>query len=116
MEGRRRSSASLIFNGRPSSSLPSKVSMALAASSVLEYSTKAKPRGRPVARSLGMYTSTISPASESRRVRSAWVVWKFRLPTKFFAGILFSSGLLRQSQREHPSLMGLSAENKPSVR
>lgn len=48
-----RSSAALTLSFRPPSSRPLKTRIASAASASLENSTKAKPRGRPVSRSVG---------------------------------------------------------------
>src|SRR5262245_44277790 len=56
--------------------------MADAASSAFVYSTNAKPRGRPVMRSVGSDTPTTSPACEKRDETSSAVVSKLRFPTK----------------------------------
>src|SRR6185503_4958641 len=55
--------------------------MAAAASSSDEYSTKAKPRGRPVMRSEGRKTSTIEPACANNSSIWSLVVLNSRLPT-----------------------------------
>jgi hypothetical protein len=62
--------------------------MALAASSSAVYSTNAKPRGRPVSRSIGRNTSRISPACAKSDCTSSRVVLKSRFPTKIFEPIL----------------------------
>ena len=76
-----RFSASFTRKLRPPSSNPSNFWIAVAADSSLEYSTKANPRGRPVARSVGSTTSTMSPASAKTPCSSSFVVSKLRLPT-----------------------------------
>src|SRR5688572_14273504 len=58
--------------------------MALAASSSVANSTKAKPRGLPVARSEGRKTSRIDPASWKSVSSCSLVVENSRLPTKTF--------------------------------
>src|SRR6185436_9456680 len=56
------SCASFTLRLRPSSSLPSSAAMAALASASEPIVTNAKPRGRPVSRSLGMATSrTVRP-------------------------------------------------------
>ena len=77
-----RSVASLTRRFRPSSSWPSSFAIAAAAASAVENSTKAKPRGRPVSRSVGMKTLTISPAGANSARTCSDVVSKLRLPTK----------------------------------
>lgn len=76
-----RSVASLTRSRRPPSSWPSNFWIAAAATSSVVYSTKAKPRGRPVIRSLGIETLTISPACANSSCSSSVVVSKLRLPT-----------------------------------
>src|SRR5947209_1751105 len=61
--------------------------MALAASSSFAYSTKAKPRGLPLSRSIGRKTSRISPICENSVCTSVRVVLKSKLPTNTFADI-----------------------------
>jgi len=80
-----RASAALTLKLRPPSSCPSNSSIARAADSSSPNSTKAKPRGRPVLRSAGRKTSTISPADENSASISVGRVSKLRLPTKIFA-------------------------------
>jgi len=47
-------------------------------------STKAKPRGRPVSRSVGTLASTTLPTAENASISSSRVTSKLRLPTKTF--------------------------------
>src|SRR5579872_2376961 len=84
LRGRVRSSrgvASLTFNVRPATSLPLRPVMAWAASLSSAISTKAKPRGRPVSRSLITEMLAISPKGSNKFRRSPSVVSKFKLPT-----------------------------------
>src|SRR5262249_23050859 len=53
--------ASLTVTARPSTVFPFNPSIALAASSSFGISTNAKPRGRPVSRSVAMWTRLTSP-------------------------------------------------------
>src|SRR5207244_9190307 len=71
--------------------------MALAASSSEVNSTKAKPRGRPLSRSIGRNTSRISPICENSVCTSVLVVLKSRFPTNTFADIFpsLSAGAAR---------------------
>jgi hypothetical protein len=68
--------------------------IASAASASLPNSTNAKPRGLPVARSVGRKTSTTVPAAARSVFSSSFVVRKLRLPTKTLTEIAvpFSSG------------------------
>lgn len=77
-----RSSAPFTRSERPSSSRPFSCSMAAAASLGVESSTNAKPRARPLSRSVGIDTSSTSPiGAKSSRICSSRVS-KLRLPTK----------------------------------
>src|SRR5688500_9006508 len=72
--------------------------MALAASSSVANSTKAKPRGLPVARSEGRKTSRIDPASWKSVSSCSLVVENSRLPTKTYEpnGYDLSAGTLAE--------------------
>lgn len=92
-----RASAALTRRLRPPSSLPSNSAIAFAAASSSANSTKAKPRGRPVARSAGRKTSTMVPADEKRASISGASVSKLRLPTNTLAEMVCS--FLPKNQR-----------------
>src|SRR5688572_22619362 len=61
--------------------------MAAAASASFSYSTKAKPRGRPLSRSIGKNTSRTAPTCVNRSWTSVRVVLKSRFPTNTLAAI-----------------------------
>jgi len=63
-------------SGRPPNGLPFKASTAAVACASVDISTNAKPRGRPVSRSMTIFTSSTWPPSCSKSVRSCdSVVW-----------------------------------------
>ena len=78
---RRSSVASFTRSLRPPSSKPSNFWIASAACSSLVNSTNAKPRGRPLMRSVGRTTCTPSSPCANRSWSSSDVVSKFRFPT-----------------------------------
>ena len=82
-----RSSAGFTRSFRPSTSLSLNSSIARAASSSLPNSTNAKPRERPVSRSVPMWTLTTFPAGAKASVSSSRVVRKLRFPTNTFLGM-----------------------------
>ena len=85
-----RGRASFTFRARPPTSFPSSAAMAWVASSSLVISTKAKPRGRPVSRSVITCTRVISPKASTYVRSSPSDVSKLILPTnKFFILFLF---------------------------
>src|SRR4029077_21056242 len=76
--------ASLIFKARPPSSLPLSAAIAFSASAESVISTKAKPRERPVSRSVTMLTCSMAPwGSNSARNSASVVLWGM-LPTNSF--------------------------------
>lgn len=75
-----RSRASLTRNGRPFIGVPFRPAMAFWASSA-GMSTKQKPRGRPVSRSLTIFTESTWPCCSNRLRTSSSVALKGRLPT-----------------------------------
>ena len=77
-----RFSASLTRSGRPFRSRPFMDAMHFCAVSSSSNSTKAKPRGRPVSRSVGSFASTTRPTSLNASMSSSRVTSKLRLPTK----------------------------------
>jgi len=105
---RGRSSAALTFNRRPPTSRLWKRVIASAASLGCANSTNAKPRGRPVSRSVGRCTLTTRPASASSAVNSSFVVLKFKLPTKTFVEMAAPSGptMRRLNGRGHSPPIG----------
>ena len=82
-----RSSAAFTVSLRPSSSRSWKSWIASAAFASVANWTNAKPRGWPVSRSAGRYTSTTLPASDRNCVRASAVVPRFKFPTKIRAGM-----------------------------
>src|SRR5947208_2512547 len=77
-----RSRASLTVSGRPPNCLPLRALTAAWAWASVASSTKAKPRGRPVSRSVTIFTSSTWRPSCSNRARScASSHWYGRLPT-----------------------------------
>src|SRR5213080_452274 len=77
-----RSRASLTVSGRPPNGLPLRALTAAWAWASVASSTKAKPRGRPVSRSVTIFTSSTWRPSCSNRARScASSHWYGRLPT-----------------------------------
>ena len=76
-----RFSASFTRSGRPLRSRPFSCSIERCAASSLSNSTKAKPRGRPVSRSVGTFASTTRPAALKASMSSSRVTSKLRLPT-----------------------------------
>jgi RNA polymerase sigma factor (sigma-70 family) len=73
--------ASLTRRGRPSNIVPSSCLAAVSAISGVPMVTKAKPRGRPVSRSVGMATSRTSPNAANSVSTASAVVLNERLPT-----------------------------------
>ena len=73
--------ASFTFSVRPSSSLPLSASIAARAAESSGIVTNAKPRGRPVSRSVMTATSSTSPCSANALRSVSSVVSKLRLPT-----------------------------------
>lgn len=114
--GRRgRSSAVFTRSLRPSTSWPSNCLIAAAAASSLENSTKAKPRERPVSRSVPIWTCVICPAAERASESCCSVVRKLRLPTKILvemARLLSLQGLVQfhpvTNESASPSIFGRS--------
>ena len=81
--------ASFTFNARPSTLAPFKALIARSASSPLVISTNAKPRDRPVSRSVTMLTRSTAPYSSNHERTEASVARKSRLPTKMFFKVVF---------------------------
>ena len=83
--------ASLIVKVRPPKSVPFKAAVAFSASPAFVISTKAKPRERPVSRSVTMLTFSTAPcASNALRSSPSVVLWG-RLPTyRFFIALPLS--------------------------
>src|ERR1019366_4181144 len=76
--------ASLILSARPSRSVPFRAAMARSASAESVISTNAKPRERPVSRSVTRLTRSTCPyGSKSERMEDS-VAAKSKLPTKMF--------------------------------
>jgi hypothetical protein len=65
--------ASLTVNGRPPNDVPFSPAIAAWASELFGISTKPKPRGRPVSRSVIIRTVSTVPYA-SKQVRSSWSV------------------------------------------
>src|ERR1051325_8132429 len=94
--------------------------MAFAASSSEVNSTKAKPRGRPLSRSIGRNTSRISPICEKSDCTSAFVVLKSRFPTNTFddivpslsAGAARGTGCGKENLRKPRALSGKNLGGK----
>src|SRR5438552_16636077 len=74
--------ASVTFKGRPPTSLPLNCSMAEDASSLVDISTKANPRERPVSRSSTRLADSTVPAWATSCCSSWLVVWKQRFPAE----------------------------------
>src|SRR5262252_1570895 len=81
--------ASLTFNVRPATSLPCKPVIAACAARSSAISTKPKPRGRPVSRSVMMLIRSTTPYGANRSRRSCSVTEKAIFPTKIFTGDSF---------------------------
>ncbi len=111
-EGRRggRSSAWLTRRFLPSSSYPSKRSTAAGIEAGSVNSTKANPRGRPVALSDGRKTSTSSPTSEKSASNSPRVVSKFKFPTKILFPMMPSSRVSPHQRRPVRSPYGRNGQ------
>src|ERR1017187_643539 len=76
--------ASLILSARPSRSVPLRAAIARSASAESVISTNAKPRERPVSRSVTRLTRSTCPyGSKSERMEDS-VAAKSKLPTKMF--------------------------------
>jgi hypothetical protein len=76
--------ASLILSARPSRSVPLSAAIARSASAESVISTNAKPRERPVSRSVTRLTRSTCPyGSKSERMEDS-VAAKSKLPTKMF--------------------------------
>ena len=76
--------ARLTFSARPSSSWPFSALMAISAACESDISTKAKPRERPVSRSVTrLARSTVPCVSKRERIDDS-VASKLKLPTKIF--------------------------------
>src|SRR5438105_8741256 len=74
-----------MVNVRPPNSVPFKAAIALSASLALLISTNAKPRERPVSRSVTRLTFSTAPCASKTPRSSASVVLGGRLPTyRFF--------------------------------
>jgi hypothetical protein len=89
----RLSCASFTRRGRPPISRPSRARMAASAARASSISTNAKPRARPVSRSVMMFTDAISPWASNRLLSSASVAEKGRFPTYSFLFKRSSSSL-----------------------
>ena len=76
--------ASLTFKRRPPNSLPLSAAMACSASSSSGISTNAKPRDRPVSRSVTILTLSTAPWTSKRARTSSSLALKARFPTKIF--------------------------------
>lgn len=92
-----RSSAEFTRRARPPNSYPLNFSTARAASSSDSNVTKAKPRGRPLSRSVGRNTSETLPSWANSVSSSSRLDLKLRLPTKILA--VMGSSLLAVSDR-----------------
>src|SRR5689334_11592601 len=76
--------ASLTFRFRPSRLLPLRAAIAWSACEASDISTKAKPRERPVSRSVTMLTRSTLPYGSNRERTEDSVAEKSRFPTKMF--------------------------------
>lgn len=81
--------------------------------SSLSNSTNAKPRGRPVSRSVGTFASNTLPEAENASINSSRVTSKLRLPTKtFFEMGPFSLEIAPFSRREDCSRKAFALPKK----
>jgi hypothetical protein len=76
--------ASLMLSARPLTMVPFNAAMALSAPPWSAISTKAKPRERPVSRSVTRWTRSKAPYGSKRERSESSVVPKSKLPTNIF--------------------------------
>src|ERR1041385_5725624 len=86
-----RGRASFTVKARPFQSLPFSAAMAALAASSVFIVAKAKPRARPVSRSITTLISLTGPCWPSRSRRSVSVVLKDRFPTYNLVLIIFAA-------------------------